>query len=595
MVSTYPSAAIVTMDGVDYDPLSVQLTKDNSWSPTYQAQCTIATADLVAPTLAAATNLMTNPSAAVDLTGAVGTSLTLTRQATAAGFATAHGTAYRLTGTNSSFGQITVGGGSGGMRLGMVAGKTYTASGTFYTDVALSGSANAYARSIVVNVVVGGVQSILAASAQAPNTNSTQTRLAVTFTIPANATAAWIEWYHGHASTSVAYWTDLMLVAGNGTDVGGAPLPYFDGDDLDTVRYQYDWTGTAHASTSTRTPVFVSTSTTPIVDPRLYPKVRVRQWAGADDAGASLLLYDVLMTVRTYVIDDIEDKVTLTLSSDEVKLQDYANVGADYAPGAMTINDMMAFAMRKIGETRFIPGIPDVNATIPASATVWRAGQTLDDWLLGAARSLGYEIWYDPSRRPTTGETNGWAWYRLDNSGREPGSAGGSALNFAYGKNIIQSALGVDMDSGSYADAVVMIYQWTDSAGASQRQAFYGRPSGAFHKVKTINYQSAAPGGDPSVYMRWRLAQQGWTQRLVGIASPGYIRQVAPNPAVPIVGMPLGGTVLITRRDGSTWSSVLSRITYRYPEDTQEVGVESMRPAPGGPGTDFAYYPIPGS
>lgn len=598
MVSTFASAAVVTINGRDYDPIDLQVTKDANWSPRYQATCTLAVADLVAPTLKADRNLVTNPSAFLDLFDAVGTACTVTRQAPAAGIASAHGTAYRLTGNGSSiFGNLTIGGGAGGLRLGMVAGQTYNVSGTFYLDSPMGGTANAYARSLVVNVVVGGTQSILAASAQAPNVAG-QTRLAVSFTIPAGATACWVEYYHGHASTSVCYWTDLKLSDGSGVEPDGTDYQFWDGDSQSTSRYAYSWTGVAHRSSSIRAIAFASTSTTPIADPREYPKVRLRQWAGASaDTAADAPLYDVLLTLRTWAFDDVADTATLTFMSDEIKLQDYKNAGDDYAPGPMGLVDMVSFAARKIGEPRFVPAPSIGNPTIPATATLWRTGQSLDDWLRGAANSVGFELWYDAVRRLGVGgvpEASGWQWLDLSLAQATDNGYVTGIINSAYGANVLESGHGIDMDSGDYADAVAMVYQWVDTAGANQRVAYYSRPNGAFHKVKSITRNTPAPGGNPATAYRNHLALGGWTQRIVLIASNGFQKSGA-SAYLTIQDFPLGGTLLTQRRDGSYWRASIARIAWSYPADTQEIGVSNVQAATGGAGTDFALIPIPAS
>ena len=59
------------------------------------------------------------------------------------------------------------------------------------------------------------------------------------------------------ASGTVHYCDGAMFTQTNGYETDGVtPLAYFDGTTADTSLYNYDWTGTANASTSTRTPVF---------------------------------------------------------------------------------------------------------------------------------------------------------------------------------------------------------------------------------------------------------------------------------------------------------------------------------------------------
>lgn len=564
---SYTSAAVLTLNGTDYAPISFDMGADNDWSPTHKQTVVLSLADMVAPVLTGRTNLITNTAASVDLTDAVGTSLTLSRQAPAQGIACAHSTAYRLTGTGSGFGQLAVGGGTGGMRLGMVAGKTYTASGTFYIDAAMTGSANTYARSIVVNVVVAGVASILTSSPAATNTAGTQSRVSVTFTVPAGATSVWIEWYHGHASTSVCYWTDLMLVEGNGLE-GGAPIPFFDGDTASTVLYAFAWTAAAGKSSSTKSPAFVAPTSTPVVDPRAtpYPTARLRYWFG--DATSPDLIFDTTLLVRSYVIDDVEGTVTLTLESHEVLLQDYKNLDADYAPGAMVLGDMVRFALRKIGQTSTMD-YGSLSATIPAAATVWRTGQSLDDWLQGAMRSAGFELFYDAFDTFSPQ----FDWWLMSNASK--GKRIG-AMGPAWGKNVLASRFGVNADDAGYADSAVLTYSWTDAAGASQRKSYAGK-TGNQRKTLTKTFSTPDPGFNPATTAAVVAARSGLVQHLETLPSPRYPFTLPYTPA-PI---DLGVSVYYLRSDGTTTLGIANRYQISYPDDRMSLDLVLVRPNVG--------------
>lgn len=219
------------------------------------------TTDADFTTLTSVTNLFDNPSAEVDLTDATSTNLTSLVRQTGTTWA-AHSTAFRLNGASaSSDSWMNVGGDTGALRNGMQAGHTYTISGIFHIDAALGGTAIA-ARARAINVVTvsptGGT--VITSSAQAANVAGTTTRLKLTVTIPKDATTACIRFYHGHAGTSTAYWSDLMLVEGNGMETDTVnPIAFFDGDTAATLNYTYAWSGTAGKSISTRTPRFSRT------------------------------------------------------------------------------------------------------------------------------------------------------------------------------------------------------------------------------------------------------------------------------------------------------------------------------------------------
>lgn len=587
MSGAYTSAGVVTLAGHDYDPISVQITKDNNWTPTYQGTVVLPLKDMVAPAnLSTRTNLFTNPSAQVDLNNATSTNLaSLVRQVTQ-GIASAHGTAFRLNGsTTQNDSWMNMGGDAGGMRNGMVAGKTYTVSGTFYADGALAGTEDPFgrARRIVLYAITpgvnGGAAYILGSSQQAPNAKA-QTRLAITYTVPAGTTQIWVRFYHGHAGASAAYWTDLMLIEGQYYEADGVtPVGFVDGDIADSVIYDYSWNGPAYQSTSTRTVIFASPATTPIVDPREYPSIRVQLYAG--DVAGPAKVQDVYLTVRTYAIDDVADTVTLSVMSDEIKLQDYLNVGDDYAPGAMTLADMFGFAMRKIGNQYTLFHLAVGGVVIPAAATIWQSGQSLDEWLRGAMRSQGYEVYQDATQSNHLFDT-----YLISNQTKEFVSTN---IKAQWGMNVLECATGVDMDAPRYGDAAIVHYNWTDAAGAGHQKTYYSRPPGPYHKVITADYNSPDPAsGNPADGLRAQAGWQAWTMRLLLISSIGYMMN-GTSPAIPYP-LTLGGQVWLRRPDGSTFAGVAGRITYSYPADTLEIGLQTVAPNPNFPPT----IPTPG-
>ncbi|MFJ3392019.1 hypothetical protein [Leifsonia aquatica] len=83
-------------------------------------------------------------------------------------------------------------------------------------------------------------------------------RYTVSAIAPAGAVAAWVYIRTtGDANGTVHYCDGAMFTATNGKETDTlTDLAYFDGTTADTSLYNYQWTGTANASTSTRVPVF---------------------------------------------------------------------------------------------------------------------------------------------------------------------------------------------------------------------------------------------------------------------------------------------------------------------------------------------------
>ena len=135
-------------------------------------------------------------------------------------------------------------GDAGGMRLGMVAGRTYTASGVVYTPVTQTGtSQTGRERSVVLFWKRSGQAYEEAAST--PGTNGPVAggeRVSVTVTLPADTVEAFVRFYNGYSNsaTNAVYWDSMLL------EESSSLLSYFDGSYPLAA-----WTGTAHESPST--------------------------------------------------------------------------------------------------------------------------------------------------------------------------------------------------------------------------------------------------------------------------------------------------------------------------------------------------------
>jgi hypothetical protein len=136
----------------------------------------------------------------------------------------------------------------GTFRLGMRPGETYTAQVTVHLEERLRGALHKDALTIALGCVMGGrTDWRVAVSEPAPNRPGSR-QLTLTFTVPAEATAAWIRLVCGmSAGAGGVHWDDVMLTQSPGA------LPYFDGDTPEDACFTYGWTGARQLSPSTRT------------------------------------------------------------------------------------------------------------------------------------------------------------------------------------------------------------------------------------------------------------------------------------------------------------------------------------------------------
>ena len=145
--------------------------------------------------------------------------------------------------TNDS--NLAIGGDTGGFRLGMQPGKTYTVSGVCHLEAAQTGTLNNSARKIkfFYKDSNGIYQSI--ESNQLPNTAGATQRLSVTAAVPSTATEIFVRLYNGASAGGGDVWWDDVVVEENVTDGS-----YFDGSNPARVRTNLCTNPSLEANTS---------------------------------------------------------------------------------------------------------------------------------------------------------------------------------------------------------------------------------------------------------------------------------------------------------------------------------------------------------
>ncbi|WP_223693796.1 hypothetical protein [Leifsonia poae] len=198
-------------------------------------------------TLTSLTNMVVNPSAEVDVANWLAQSSTLARTTAQHQSGVA---AFQITGTGSGISVFACPNTTG---YPATPGVTYT----FSVYMRTAAAARLFAARLIFRNATGvSIQD----TQQAPVALNTGgwTRLAWTAVAPALAVMiAPLITTATSANGEVFFADSAMLTAGNGLETDGvAPLAYFDGSTLHTDLYNYQWSGIAHASTSSRTPVF---------------------------------------------------------------------------------------------------------------------------------------------------------------------------------------------------------------------------------------------------------------------------------------------------------------------------------------------------
>ena len=156
----------------------------------------------------------------------------------------------RVVGVNEKYDTHFAPGGrdsDGAFRLGLEPGRTYTVGATLRLPHPLTGRLAATHLRISPGWITGGTRR-WNPSPSLPATNAVGVHtLRHTFTVPSDATAAWIRFVAGMAEGGgEVYWDELVLTA---TD---RPVEFFDGRTPDTDLHTYAWTGAPDVSTSVR-------------------------------------------------------------------------------------------------------------------------------------------------------------------------------------------------------------------------------------------------------------------------------------------------------------------------------------------------------
>jgi tetratricopeptide (TPR) repeat protein len=133
------------------------------------------------------------------------------------------------------------------LRLGLRPGGTYTASVSVFLPEPLTGWLNSGALRIIPGCRVGSVTNWTLAKSPPARNERGDHRISVTFTVPADAGAAWIRLQAGMSEgNGTVYWHSFVVTE---TDY---PVDYFDGSTPDDVFHAYEWTGVPDASPSRR-------------------------------------------------------------------------------------------------------------------------------------------------------------------------------------------------------------------------------------------------------------------------------------------------------------------------------------------------------
>jgi hypothetical protein len=195
-------------------------------------------------------NLWTNPSVESGTAGFTANAATIARSAVAGGVAFGGFALSILPNNAGASAFVNIGGGdTGGMRAGLVAGKTYSLSATLtFLSAPIAPAAGIAGGFFVVFWKNAAATTYSESRAAYDSSLAGRWRIGTTFTLPPDTTEAFVRFYHpGRLATGQA----PMYLDGILLEETDEIRPYFDGSFVNSPEVTYGWAGTAHASAST--------------------------------------------------------------------------------------------------------------------------------------------------------------------------------------------------------------------------------------------------------------------------------------------------------------------------------------------------------
>lgn len=252
------------------------------------------------------------------------------------------------------------------------------------------------------------------------------------------------------------------------------------------------------------------------------------------------------LQLRSRTVDWVAGTMTLELTSDEIALQDFARfeeITDQFTPPATT--SLVTLVNWALGLLGWSLSAHALDATIDSSTVVWNLGEELWDFLDAHVRAANRRLWCDEHRQ-----------WRL----QEPASGTfGPPVRIARPTSLTDT---VSRGEG-YADSTVVIYRWTDAAGAQQRTYGYAdwTDVGGEQPVTLVQRWDNQPGTVAQAYeaaagLRRRAATRGRTVVVQAVADPT---------ATP------GSPLFVTGLAAQVSAAMVSGVTWTYPDDVMSI------------------------
>lgn len=285
-----------------------------------------------------------------------------------------------------------------------------------------------------------------------------------------------------------------------------------------------------------------------IIDPRAGARVFITITQTVHppnpDVAAQIRTFD--LGVRTRRADYTTGELTITAASDEALLQDYARVtGTPYTPGTTSARAAIAYAVERVDAT-LDAGTAD--ATIDPEASTWVAGLSGWDYVAPIVQAANLRLWCDENRR----------WHLTEANSLVTGYA-----DLEYRSTITSLSDNIDR-AAEWADAVVIEYRWTDSAG-EQHVSYDTASDPGFSKTLKLEHPTKKPAAGAAARVLKRVRARGRSVEVRAVSDFGI------SPAMPAA---------ITMPDAGLVTGAVAALTWSFPEDEMEVRTRDLIDSP---------------
>jgi hypothetical protein len=409
-------------------------------------------------------NLVPNPSFEASTTGWQATSGVLARSITGG---TAGPASATLTPNHASVPAAAI----QSVAMSVLPSTTYTLSGTITTPSELTGTLDANARKLRIQLSTAS-GTVFFNTEAGPTTGSG--RVSVTFTTPANATgSASVILMNGALNTAanVVIFDAILLERAEGL------RPYFDGS----------------SGTSTRTTGALASDVTAVYGGKRAAAVSADYFTPWNSFGVRPpTIRNFNVGLRSFEADRSRGDFRLVFNTDEMLMQDYALVSqTSIAPTTSTVRGAVNLALSKIGAAL---SSDSLDATVQDIESLnWNPGVTAWDYVEPLVQKAGLRLYCTEQR----------VWQLV-----EPQKTVDGFLSLAAENNVTRGSDSISLDArpeDSYYDAVVVEYKWQDVNKVSQVAYDVAGEKERARKVYTVRYSDVpypGPGAATAILRR---------------------------------------------------------------------------------------------